>query len=457
MNQRPRTQGPTARSKVSVANRLRIFWGVALVVLLLIAAGAVLASRALARDQALADAERMTTRLAQFVMTPLLKDVLRGDAAREDELSRTVKNRIADGYLTEVTVWTLDGTVLYASSADEYEHLDPPLEVVAAITRDVTSAAFSQESEVSDEEHDSSDAGYVEVYVPLAVEGQPKLAFEAYYDYSRVNEMANSILKSVLPLVLIPLVLLQLIQVPIAMSLARRIRRHESERAELLERSLSGSERERIRIAADLHDGPIQDLAGIGYALGAVRVSAPADQQPLLGAVEESVHHAIDSLRRMMVDLYPPDLSAEQLPQTIADLAVPLRRSGIHVEVALVDEQMPDLDPAIVTALYRVARETLANVAEHSQATEVDVELTLSAGDGESGGGRTISLTVTDNGVGMDPTDTDRREEGHLGLRLLRDRVESLGGTFTIAAGRPTGTTVTATLPTDACPAATVL
>ena len=57
-------------------------------------------------------------------------------------------------------------------------------------------------------------------------------------------------------MVLIPLVLLELIQVPIAVSLARRVKRHESERADLLERSLTGSEKERIRIAADIHDGP---------------------------------------------------------------------------------------------------------------------------------------------------------------------------------------------------------
>ncbi|WP_170315576.1 sensor histidine kinase [Nakamurella deserti] len=448
MNAPPSARASVTERRLSVGGRLRMFWGVALLVLLLIAAGAVLASRALARDQALQDAERMTDRLGRLVIAPLLGDALTGDVARRVELDRTVANRIADGYLAEVTVWTVDGTVVYASdAADVGMQVDTPVEVAAAITQDVRSADFAEEREAATQDHGPSGSGYVEVYVPLAVAGQPKLAFEAYYDYGRVNEMANSILRSLLPLVLIPLVMLQLIQVPIAVSLARRVKRHESERAALLERSLTGSEKERIRIAADLHDGPIQDLAGIGYALGAVRVSAAEAQQPVLSTVQDSVHRAIDSLRRMMVDLYPPDLNAAQLPATIADLTVPLRDSGIAVDVQFDDEPMPELDPSTVTALYRVAREALANVAEHSRATAVTVRLAVDTGGDGSGDGGTIVLSVTDNGVGIDVGDLDRRGEGHLGLRLLRDRVESLGGTFAIGPAGDTGTRVSAALP----------
>ena len=72
-----------------------------------------------------------------------------------------------------------------------------------------------------------------------------------------------------------PLLVLMLIQVPIAASLARRIRRQDADRSALLERNLSVSEKERVRVAADLHDGPIQELAGVGYALGAVASSVP--------------------------------------------------------------------------------------------------------------------------------------------------------------------------------------
>lgn len=449
MDLRPTAVAPAAARRLSARNRLRVFLGGALVVLALVSTGAVIASQALARDQALQDAKRMTERLGGLVVAPLLAEALAGDAESLVELNRTLANRMTDGYLTEVTVWKLDGTVIYASREEEMNvQLDPPAEVVAAITQDTSTAAFASEREAASVDGGRSESGYVEVYVPFSVSGQSKLAFEAYYDYGRVNEIADDILKSLLPVVLIPLVLLELIQVPIAISLARRVKRHESERADLLALSLTGSEKERIRIAADLHDGPIQDLAGIGYALGAVRVSAPAAQHPLLSTVQESVHRAIDSLRRMMVDLYPPDLNAAQLPDTIADLAVPLLDKGIAVDVQLDDEPMPELEPATVTALYRVARETLANVVEHSEATEVTIRLTLSSADHHADGDDgTICLSISDNGVGVDLGKIDRRREGHLGLRLLRDRVESLGGTFTLGPAQPAGTLVTARLP----------
>ena len=89
---------------------------------------------------------------------------------------------------------------------------------------------------------------------------------------------ANNLVLRIVPLAVGALLLLQLIQTPITVSLARRVAGHEAERAALLERALSASERERRQIAADLHDGVVQDLAGAGYALAAVarRVDGPA-------------------------------------------------------------------------------------------------------------------------------------------------------------------------------------
>jgi two-component system, NarL family, sensor kinase len=298
--------------------------------------------------------------------------------------------------------------------------------------------------EATEQPGDTEGPGYVEVYVPFKQPGAPTLAFEAYYDYARVDQLSDSLFWYLIPLVLVPLVVLQLIQVPIAGSLAGRVRRHEEERADLLERSLMASDRERIRIASDLHDGPIQDLAGIGYALDAVEPSVPDRHRTLMRTVQTTVRHAIDSLRRLMVDVYPPDLDAGELPGAIADLAVPLRDNG--VEVALDLDPMPDMDNEAVTTLYRVAREALANVAAHAQAGRVQICLRVDEDDTADLSG-TVRLTIVDDGVGLDPDRTDRRDEGHLGLRLLKDRVENLGGTWRVAPGPSGGTRVTATLP----------
>ena len=172
---------------------------------------------------------------------------------------------------------------------------------------------------------------------------------------------------------LVPLLVLMLIQVPIAASLARRVRRQDADRSALLERNLSVSEKERVRVAADLHDGPIQELAGVGYALGAVASSVPDNKQPLMRDIQSTVLHAIESLRELMVDLYPPDLSVGQLPNTLENLAAPLQGKGIDIDISVAE--LPALDNDVVTTIYRVAHEALANVAEHADASRVSIRL----------------------------------------------------------------------------------
>ena len=434
-------------SRVGVRRELTLIYGVAAVALIVVSIGALLASRSVARAQALRDAERMTVRLADLVVGPLLEGAINGATAQRAELDRDVANRMVDGYLTEITVGNEDGVVLYSDHADEIgEQVETPPEVTAAIDNGEVSSAFEDSPEASADTRPADGSGYVEVYVPFVPAGGERLAFEAYYDYARVDETANTLFWYLIPLVLVPLVVLQCIQVPIAGSLARRVRRHEAEQSRLLELTVSVSERERIRIAADLHDGPIQDLAGAGYALESIEPSVPERQAPLLRAVQDTVRRAIESLRWLMVDLYPPDLSASQLSGTITRLAEPLREGGVDVRITA--GSLPDeLSEDVLTTLYRVAREALANVSEHALADWVQIDLGVGGTSGPDGQ-QTVHLVIVDNGIGLDPDDIDRRAGGHLGLRLLKDRVENSGGTWSVTAGPDGGgTAVSAVLP----------
>jgi len=421
-------------------------WGVAALVLVGVAMAAVLASWHVARGQALREAERSTRRLADVVITPLLLEVLQGNSARRDELERTVQNRIDDGDLTAITVWARDGSIVYSDDASQIgQRQDPPEEVVLAIDRQATTSGFERHPEVSPTKDPSSEVQYVEVYVPYALPGLDPLAFEAYYDYTRVEDTARELASSLIPLVLIPLLVLQFVQVPIAASLARRVRRHEANHARFLENTLAASERERSQIAGDLHDGPIQDIAGVSYALGAIAPAVSAERAPLMTQAQRSVQHAIESLRRLMVDLYPPDLDTTRLPDTLVGLTVPLEEKGMEVKTEI--GELPELSTETVTTLYRVAREALANVAEHAQSKRVELSLVAVRSSPTDPPG--VQLTISDDGVGIDPSRVDRRLEGHLGLRLLRDRVESSGGTLTIT-GRPgAGTVLRVELPAE--------
>ena len=280
---------------------------------------------------------------------------------------------MADGYLTEVTVWDGNGkrALRRRSGGDR-----------PATRSSARGGRCHQRGHVQFRlrnpagGHRATIPGWSRLrrgLRPAGCAGLPRLAFEAYYDYARVDQAANSLLLQLVPLVLAPLLVLQLIQSPIPASLARRVRRHEAERSVLLERTLSVSDRERVRVAADLHDGPIQDLAGVTYVLDAVSPSVLEAHRPLMRDAQNTVTHAINSLRRLMVDLYPPDLSAEQLPGTISSLADPLRERGVEVTVSV--EPMVGLGNETVTTLYRVARESLANVVAHAQASRVDIRL----------------------------------------------------------------------------------
>ncbi|TKV60678.1 hypothetical protein FDO65_03015 [Nakamurella flava] len=422
-----------------MGRQIAVFYTVAALTAAVLAAGAVLATRAVARDQALADAQRATERLRDVTVAPLLEQGLSGVRGRLDELQRSVALRTDEGYLTEVTVWGPDGTILFSDEpAVTGTRVDLPVEALAAIDAGAVYSAFEDHPEASPDEADSN--GFVEVYVPMTVDGRT-YAFEAYYDYDRVSDLATGLLLRLLPLVLVPLVLLQLIQVPIAGSLARRVRRQEAERSRLLEQALSSSEKERVRIAADLHDGPIQDLAGIGYAMGSFAPALPETQRALAERVLVTVHEAVDSLRRMMVDIYPPDLTRATLTEIVDGPAGPLRAAGVTVDV--VDHGLPDVDPETVTVLYRVAREALQNVGAHAGADHVSVELS-SLGTGTTSAAR---LTIADDGTGLPAGDLDRRAQGHLGLQLLRDRVVAAGGTLTVDSPSTGGTTIVATVP----------
>jgi signal transduction histidine kinase len=429
------------RANPRVRRSLITYLGAAAFVLVVVAVGATLVGRQVAQDEALKDAERVAQRTANLVVAPLLGDILNGDTGRRPELDRAVGIRLKDGSISELNVWDRTGTIIYADEPKDIgERLPVPDEVAAAIDAGVVSSDVTTLPETGPLPGGAT--RLVEVYAPLRLPGQAPLAFEIYVSYDRVETTANNLVLRIVPLVIGALLLLQLIQTPITVSLARRVAGHEAERTALLERALSASERERRQIAADLHDGVVQDLAGAGYALAALQrrvVDDPAAKN--VDQVGRVVRGAVESLRRLMVDIYPPDLSGAGLPGAIEDLADPLRRSGVTVNVRA--EALPGADSDIAATLYRVARETLANVVKHAQASTVDIDLTVD----EHSTPPCVLLRVADDGVGIREGQLDRRAEGHLGLRLLIDRVADQGGELSVTPGPNGGTVALARVP----------
>jgi signal transduction histidine kinase len=283
------------------------------------------------------------------------------------------------------------------------------------------------------------------VYVPVQAEDGTPLAVEAYFSAAMVEEDASALRRRAVPLALGALVVLQLLQFPIAASMGRRLTREQAQRTEMAQRHLEASERERRAIAADVHDGPVQDLAGVSYGLSALRSHLQERQQASLDRMVVALRAAVASLRRLMVDIYPPDLSGPGLSTALEDLASRVREEGLDVQVEA--GPLPEMSSASAAVLYRTAKEALANVVKHSDAGSATIR--LQAADGATG--PAVRLQVEDDGVGV--PDQARHGavsgDGHFGLRLVHERIEQSGGTVTLRNREGGGAVLEAVLPVD--------
>ena len=141
---------PRGRRHIFVRRQLWIFCAVGAVALILVSIAAVTASRSLARSQALKDAERTTTRFADLVIAPLLPAALDGNGTPRQDLDRAINNRLADGYLSQITIWDSTGRVRYDSDPAQTGRLLPlPDGARSAITLGIVSSDFTTHPEVN--------------------------------------------------------------------------------------------------------------------------------------------------------------------------------------------------------------------------------------------------------------------------------------------------------------------
>ena len=225
--------------------------------------------------------------------------------------------------------------------------------------------------------------------------------------------------------------------------LARQVARQAEERKRLLDRTVQAAEEERARIAANLHDGPIQRLTGLGYATALARLHVErgetADSSRILEGLEAEIGGEVKALRQLMIELRPPVLDELGLSAALSDCADEFeRRSGVRCTVRSTARMR--LPRPLETVLYWVAQEALTNIRKHAGASRAWVLLSVENGMAQ--------LKVSDDGVGFDVARTQRHGgQEHFGLAGMRQRVEMAGGTWEVQSHPGRGTTVTATLP----------
>jgi signal transduction histidine kinase len=210
-----------------------------------------------------------------------------------------------------------------------------------------------------------------------------------------------------------------------------------------------GAERERLRVARELHDSLAKTVEGL--AMTASVLPARCERDPRAAAelargLAEDARRAAIEARALMSDLRP---AASELPlaQAVRERAEGFaQRAGIQVEVQCETDDIPKLAPTGRHELVRILGEALANAVRHGGATRVAVSLGLERDD--------IVLRVADDGAGLpDAVDFEHlKAAGHYGLAGMDERARSIGGTLELAPGADGGTVVSARVPLAGAP-----
>jgi two-component system, NarL family, sensor kinase len=426
-------------SDVSVLrNPVVLFLATGLLALAVIVLGTAKLSEGTARDEAVWDALETTELLAHAVAEPEIPlGLVDGDPGAIDQLDREVLERLKVADVDRLKIWDADGRVLYS---DETRLIGQTFTLSPA-RRDVLDAgddlAGVSRLDQPENRYERKPGGLLEVYTLIeSPEGDP-LLFEAYYSAASIESRQDHIFARFRPVTLGALGLVVLVATGLLVALTRRLRRSAEERERLLRAAADASDAERVRIARDLHDGVVQDLAGAAFAVSAVarNPELPDTLREGLTSSAESLRTALRGLRSLMVEIFPPDLHAEGLGAALDDLLAPAATQGVTATAGVqgVDE-VPDDTVALV---WRVAQEAVRNALRHSGATTLTVTV-----DGKADG---VDLEVTDDGRGFDP---DRRPDGdHLGLRGLNSLITEAGGDLAVRSSPGEGTTIRLHMP----------
>jgi two-component system sensor histidine kinase UhpB len=200
------------------------------------------------------------------------------------------------------------------------------------------------------------------------------------------------------------------------------LERLETERRESGQRALRAQEAERLRVARGLHDEVGQVLTGVLLQLDSLKGSDGATRQSEIEETKEAVRQALEEVRRIARELRPEMLEHLGLVSALTELSRKFAdQSGIRVEQRFAEELPPLSDEAEI-AVYRVAQESLTNVARHAGAKRVEVTL--------QPGTDSVVLRVADDGRGL--PDSGTSANGHNGLRGMRERAILVGGALAI-------------------------
>jgi signal transduction histidine kinase len=427
---------PTARSLI-----VRFAAGT-LVASAIVVVGGYFALRAVAIDEAKRQTRIRVKDEANIVRAAVSDGLLKGRRRAVRTVDDVVVAQVLSDSIVRVKIWSPGGRVLYSDEAAEIGGQYPLDEEQKRLLQNGGSQVEVTNLNRPENKLDRQQGRLLEAYTQIRTPSGTPLLFEIYQRFGSVTADARRLLEALAPPILGAIGLILLIQVPLFWSLTRRLQLSHEQREGLLANAVTSSRRERRRVASYLHDGPVQELAGLAFSLAPVADDAEIRGEKRDAAVVRTVidrlRGTVRDLRALLVDLHPPTLASAGLDAALGDLVSPLSARGTKLELRVDGEDR--LDPETQALVYRVAQEAVRNVIAYADASTVSVEVEVE--------GSTARLLIVDDGRGFRPeTRERRREEGHLGLSLVEELAQQAGGSLTIDSSEGAGTRVRLEVP----------
>ena len=438
--ERMATEGAERLRSVSVPKAVAAFLVAGLVVLSAIGVALALALRKTATDEAIQEARLLTSLEASDVVGPVLRDEALVPGSSFDQLDRVVRQHVIGSRIVRVKIWDATGRIVYSDVPTLVGKRFPLEGDDLTVLKTGGSSATVSDLSASENMEERKYGTLLQVYLGVKTPTGQRLLFETYQPYQVIAEASRRTWLTSLPVLLGGLVLLYLVQAPLAYRMARRLKRSQDEREALLLSSLAASDRERGMIAADLHDGIVQGLAGASYSLSAAAGPAwatdPGSAQ-VMATTAADLRRWVRELRSLVVTITPPQLHVQGLAASLTDLAATLEVRGLEVTVDVAD--VDDLDETTETLVYRVAQEAVRNIVRHAHASAVTLSVARSGTPSSARSGDLLVLRVLDDGRGFDANTCAARSRGSVGLELLSAVVTSQGGTLRVDASPGNG------------------
>lgn len=405
-------------------------------------------------------------------IAPIIQELADTDSLSEEKheaLRSLFETKLLDSRIVSLKIWSEGGKVVFSNHSSIIGEIFPVTSKLEAAWKGVVSAEFDNLTDEEDRKERETGLPLLEMYSPVrdAQSGRIIAVAEFYEDATNLErQLLFAKLESWLFVTAVTLIVIGLLSGIVrrgSMTIDRQKKTLEN-RVEQLSQLLAQNEELRARarrsslrateinehflrrISADLHDGPAQ-LVGLGLLrLDSIQplIEELPDRETLrkndLVTIRDALGDALREIRTLSAGLSLPELENLDLEQTL-EKAVQMHRR--HTDTAVqcsYDSLPPSVSMPFKISAYRFVQEALANAFLHGKAIQQQL---IARYDGTE-----LEIVVSDGGPGFDPSQLGVGDG--LGLLGLRERIESLGGTFEVRSSANQGTQVIGRMPLDA-------